>query len=207
VPAAPAPRETSREGAGQVPLTYDLRQVNTDLDRSKRRTAMISTGFVAVLIAVSVVLAVSLAPKAARGSITAYQMIVLVGGIVWIAVIVGIVLRGLRWRKPGAEAIKIDDRGIEISFPDPRIDNLWWADRSLRIVLQDYSGPGSGNVSVLTRHLLLASGRETVLTSEEFRAILNEVDKLGLLHDSHSSGFWETSAPAQIHVVVGGRAS
>jgi hypothetical protein len=168
---------------------------------------MISTGFLALLIAVAVVLAVALVPKAAGGSITAYQMIVLVGGIAGIAVIVGIVLRGLRWRQPGAEAIKIDDRGLEISFPDPRIVKLRWADRSLRIVLQDYSGPGSGNMSVLTRHLLFASGRETALTPEAFRAILNAVDELGLLHESHSSGFWETSAPAQIHVVAGGRPS
>jgi hypothetical protein len=187
-------------GEFSEPSVFDLRGLNAALDRSKRRYAIISTTFIAILSGFGLVLLVAGWLKVASGSGYPVEVIALLGGGLWSCLLVVMVACGLRWTRPGAESVSTDSKQIELRYRKRPPSLIVWGDPNLRFELRDYSSTPAGSRSVDVRYTLLLKGRQTALSEESYRAILEQIRTHGLL-DAVGSAPWWSPDSATVHRV------
>ena len=182
---------------------YDLSALNRNQQRAKRGYAAGAIGLIVLCIAVVVVFMVSDLPSVLNHSITTPQLIIFIVAVPWLAIIVGMLALGLRWRRRGAEGLRVDGRGLELRFQNRGPINLSWSDTSLRFALEDYSDVPPGALSVDARFFILVSGLSSPLSAEAFQAIMAQVHAHNLPDEIHPTNRWRQPANGRVHYVSG----
>ncbi len=184
------------------PLVFDVRSENTVLNESKRRYAVISICFAALLIGFALTLLVAGVIALANSSQSMARVALLLVGGTWAAIIAGLVISGLRWRHPGAESIVVDSLRVELRYQNCTSSVTRWKDPGLRIELRDYvSIPGRAATAGVAYTIYL-KGSQTALNEPAFRAIMHQISVHGL-PDSVGGPRWWSADTAKVHRVRG----
>jgi len=180
---------------------FDIRSLNQDLNRSKKRLAVTSVMFALLLAAVAVVLVLSYGPSLVNGSLKGLQLLVFVVAVPVLSALVVLLTWGLRSKRAGAEWIRVGSQGLALRFPNRRSTTLSWSDPKLRFDLHDYSKVQSGFLSIQARHFLDVHGTDSALTPEAFRAIVDQVSAHGLIDQEHTVSSWRAPAGVRVHSI------
>jgi hypothetical protein len=188
-------------GAAEPDLEFDLRTLNLNLNQSKRRLAVVSWGFALFLAAVACVLTLSYVPLLLNRSIAEYQFLTFIVAVPVLVALVVTLARGLRWKKPGAEWIRLSPHRLEVAFPGRPSVVLDWSDPKLQFELHDYSGVRSEGLSIFARYFLLIGGTDSALTPEAFRAIEDQIAACGLLEQVESASQWRAPSGVKVYSI------
>ena len=188
-------------GVNEHNVEFDLRSLNINLNQSKRRLAVASVAFAILLAAVAIVLIVSYVPRLLNSSITELQLLVFIVALPVLSALVVILGWGLRWKKPGAESIRVGPWNLELRFPKRPAIILNWSDPKLRFELHDYSGTRSTRLSIVARYFILIDGTDSALSLEAFRAIEEQIAARRLLNQVRNASQWRAPVGVKVHSI------
>lgn len=183
------------------PEDFDVRSLNEDLNRSKRRLAVISVAFAVLLAAVALVFVVADAPGLLNGKTTGIRLLTFAVAAPVLLALVAVLLWGLRWKRPGAEWIRVRPQDLELRFSNRPPILLLWSDPRLWFELDDYSDVQSPRLSIVARYFVRIEGTDSALSPEAFRAIERQVDAHGLLEQVRPASQWKAPAGVAVHSI------
>lgn len=186
---------------------FDLRDLNLALKRAKCRDNLVSAGAaVFCLVIVALLLAFDLG-RAWRGLLPTFGVVILFVAVVWLLGITGALLRGIWRKRPGGEALMVNDQGLTLEVPDGPTVHVLWSDPRLQIELHDLSRVNPGVLSVSTPYFLKVEGVHSAISKQAYEAILDQVRSHGLVDRTGHASRWFSPSGAMRHVVSGRPAS
>jgi hypothetical protein len=180
---------------------FDVRELNHALNKAKLRDNVASAATVVFCLVIVILLLAFDLGRALHGQLPTFGVFVLFVTVVWLVGITGVLVWGIRRKRPGAVSVQVDGQGMTLEVPERASVQVQWSDPGLRVELHDLSRVNPRMLSVPTPYFLKVKGVHSAITKQAYEAILGQATYHGLDDQVRHANRWLSPANAMVHVI------